>query len=239
MAYTTLQEILDNTITTLTAIIDGTTDANELYMAEKVTACFKYIAEGAFPDDHAWLGNNTGAPFYDNIQTMLSAIGAGSGVGTTVDLIVHYYKELTLGNRTITASRSNTLIVADDSREFQINVDIDPISTAISNMKFKNLTIEFANTSKVLNCDFENCILKAGNGNISLENSLLTRCFADEIDTLSLLGGNTIEFSKLKTTVNFTIPGGVDKMYGCYYTTIPTNEGYNATQDVNFHISNL
>ena len=236
MAQTTLQDLLAESIDTLTAIVDGTTPANKIYVSEKVIAPMKFMAEGGFPDGYKWLGDDLGDPFYDNLQTLLSAIGSGDVVGLTVDLIVRYYRQLILANRTITASRSNTLIIGEDKNEFQINVDIDPITTPLSNMKFKDLTIVFANGSKTSGCSFDNCILKAGDGSITLINTFVSNCFLDEIAE-TFLESSTIEFSKLKTTLNFT--DTVNKVYGCYYNVVPTNEENNQTKDVNFHISNL
>jgi len=238
MANTTIRNLLDLSISDNTDIVDLSTAANRIYVYEHIIAPLKFLAQGTLPVGYKFLGDDLADPFYNNIQTLLDDTAPGTPVGAVKDLFVKYYRQVADVDSIISESRSNTTIKGEDKDEFYLKVSINPITDPLTYTTFENMTVSFANNSELEDCILKNCkIVSTTAGDINFTNCIIDNCDIVDVNQINLVAGNTVKDCDIKSNIFFT--DSSSKMYGCRYTTVPTNETYNLTMDFNVHISNL
>jgi hypothetical protein len=135
--------LLEDTVETLTSIIDTVTPADGEYVEDKIISALKDVALGAFPPNYCYVGSRIlGEPFFQSINTAIASL---SSFG-----IIKILEQLSDENMTVTAG-SDILLEGIEKTKFYILAD------EIEDGIYKNLTIKYVTGEEITNSKFENC----------------------------------------------------------------------------------
>jgi len=223
-----IENLLNDSVSTITSIIDKETSADSEYMEDKIVSALKDVAIGAFPSNQLYLSDkNLGYPFFQTISAAVSELNGQFGIIKILQQLV---------NENVTLSTGGDFIIeAPDKNKYYI---ISGENSEFTNGIYKNLTIKYTASGKYNGCIFENCNFEELNNTPTT--LLFTGCTLNNCN-LNCSGGNiTLKtctgFNNKYTASNVSVDGGGSLLLNIFNVSGNIDFTANHTNELNIII---